>query len=94
MYQGENAITADGEIWDIHLDAMQSIMDAQTNLHEALKSSHEFTDRDLQEAQNTLRKAIEKIEMVRQRISGAGEVLETIEREETDFRGNHGVNVS
>lgn len=79
LYRGENPITADGEVWDTHLDAMQIVADAQTDLHEALRSSHEFTDRDLQDAQTKLRAAIAKIETVRQRIVGAGEVLEALE---------------
>jgi hypothetical protein len=81
LYQTENPIVADGEILGLAFEAMKSISDGQDELLGALTSNHEFTDRDLKDAQQYLRVAIAKIETVRERIIGAGEVLEAIERE-------------
>lgn len=79
MYHGECPIIADGELLSIAHDAIREIGSAQCEMHDALTSGHEYTDRDLQAAQESLRKAIANIETLRQRIIGAGEILDAIE---------------
>lgn len=81
LHYSECPIVADGELLTITHEAVRAIAEAQTALHDALTSNHEYTDRDLQTAQESLRKAIAKIETLRQRIVGAGAILESIERE-------------
>jgi len=80
LHHSECPLVADGDLLTLAHEAISAINDAQSEMGAALTSNHEFTDRELKDAQASLRKAIAKIEILRQRIMGAGEILESIER--------------
>ena len=80
--QGENPIIADGELLDLSHTALIAASQAQSDILASMSSHYEYTDRDLQVAQKHLRDAIATIETIRQRIVGAGAVLDEIEKQE------------